>query len=155
VPLWAFFCSQRWALWYLRAIKGGTASLMKTRQFRIPRPIILRKHLHSCHQRSQVQGGNSHQGVRGSNPLNFRSRGPLRFFDLLLEGTVSQRTGTAFGDFMLRMRTLLPYVWPSGHRGLQFRVFLSFLLLLAGRAVNLLVPIQYVLPSQADSMAWL
>lgn len=46
-------------------------------------------------------------------------------------------------EFMLKMRELKPFMWPKSDRYLQFMIFLSIALLLAGRVVNVLVPLQY------------
>lgn len=44
-------------------------------------------------------------------------------------------------NFWKKMRTLLPFLWPKKDMSLQFRVFFCFFLLIAGRVVNLYVPI--------------
>ena len=38
---------------------------------------------------------------------------------------------------------LLPFVWPKNTLALQFRVFICFLLLGAGRVANVYVPLLY------------
>jgi hypothetical protein len=50
---------------------------------------------------------------------------------------------SAFSDFMHKMRQLMPFMWPKNRPRLQLLVFASILLLGSGRAVNLLVPMQY------------
>lgn len=39
------------------------------------------------------------------------------------------------------MRTLMPFLWPKKSAGLQFRVVFCIGLLIAGRCINVLVPI--------------
>ena len=41
------------------------------------------------------------------------------------------------------LRTLLPYLWPAGERGLRARVVLALVLLASAKAVNVVVPIFY------------
>ncbi|KAJ1772785.1 ATP-binding cassette-type vacuolar membrane transporter Hmt1 [Coemansia sp. RSA 1813] len=42
-----------------------------------------------------------------------------------------------------RLRILLPFLWPSNDRILQIRIFACVLILLAGRLVNILAPLQF------------
>ncbi|CAG8465457.1 14674_t:CDS:10 [Acaulospora colombiana] len=48
----------------------------------------------------------------------------------------------AFADFFEKMRKLLPFLWPKNKPWLQFLIFFCFGLLIAGRVVNVLVPMQ-------------
>lgn len=58
------------------------------------------------------------------------------------EAQVPKKESTTFSDFSLKMRKLLPYVWPHKSRWLQFLVLVCFLLMSLGLAVNALTPIQ-------------
>ncbi|KAJ2301972.1 ATP-binding cassette-type vacuolar membrane transporter Hmt1, partial [Coemansia sp. RSA 2706] len=42
-----------------------------------------------------------------------------------------------------RLRLLAPFLWPSGDRLMQLRIFCCLLILVAGRVVNVLVPLQF------------
>ncbi|KAJ2846884.1 ATP-binding cassette-type vacuolar membrane transporter Hmt1, partial [Coemansia brasiliensis] len=42
-----------------------------------------------------------------------------------------------------RLRLLAPFLWPSGDRLMQLRILLCLLILVAGRIVNVLVPLQF------------
>ncbi|KAJ2454985.1 ATP-binding cassette-type vacuolar membrane transporter Hmt1 [Coemansia sp. RSA 2336] len=42
-----------------------------------------------------------------------------------------------------RLRLLAPFLWPSGDRLMQLRILLCLLILVAGRVVNVLVPLQF------------
>jgi hypothetical protein len=48
-------------------------------------------------------------------------------------------------DFLLHLRKLIPFAWPTGPNtiGLQLMMFLSFVSMVLGRYVNVMVPIQY------------
>lgn len=48
---------------------------------------------------------------------------------------------STFRNVFAKLRTLLPYMWPRKNPLLQFYVFISVLALLAGRVINLYVPI--------------
>lgn len=48
-----------------------------------------------------------------------------------------------YRDFWTRMGLLMPFLWPSESLYLQFLVMVCFLLLIIGRVVNVLVPLQY------------
>ncbi|XP_035688914.1 ATP-binding cassette sub-family B member 6, mitochondrial-like [Branchiostoma floridae] len=56
-------------------------------------------------------------------------------------GTESQ--GSTFRGFIRKCKMLWPYMWPKGSLALQLRVVFCFLLLAAGRGINVLVPIYY------------
>ncbi|KAK6640025.1 hypothetical protein RUM43_008302 [Polyplax serrata] len=49
--------------------------------------------------------------------------------------------GSTWRNFFKKVRILAPFLWPKKDVLLQFRVFVCFLLLACGRAVNLYVPI--------------
>ncbi|RKP08058.1 P-loop containing nucleoside triphosphate hydrolase protein [Thamnocephalis sphaerospora] len=54
------------------------------------------------------------------------------------------RTGSVgWNEYLRRMRTLLPFMWPKDDWRLQVLIMCCGLLLLAGRLVNVLVPTQY------------
>ena len=59
------------------------------------------------------------------------------------QGVILKSEGSTFSDIWKKFRMLLPFVWPKGNRFLQLMVLICFLILVAGRAVNLLVPIYY------------
>ncbi|CAG8487880.1 3260_t:CDS:10, partial [Acaulospora morrowiae] len=48
----------------------------------------------------------------------------------------------AFADFFEKMRRLIPFLWPKHKPWLQFLIFICFGLLVAGRVINVLVPMQ-------------
>ncbi|KAK3750688.1 hypothetical protein RRG08_061910 [Elysia crispata] len=48
---------------------------------------------------------------------------------------------STWNNVWVKLKTMLPYVWPSGQKFLQVTVFLCLILLAAGRAVNVFVPI--------------
>ncbi|KAF9972286.1 ATP-binding cassette sub- B member 6, mitochondrial [Actinomortierella ambigua] len=50
--------------------------------------------------------------------------------------------GSLFKDFWVKVRKVIPFIWPKADRVLQVRIFLAFVLLVIGRAVNLLTPLQ-------------
>ncbi|XP_053680599.1 ATP-binding cassette sub-family B member 6 [Anopheles nili] len=52
-----------------------------------------------------------------------------------------QENRSTFSNAWTKMRTLLPFLWPKKDVLLQFRVLFCFVLLLAGRVINLYVPI--------------
>ena len=56
---------------------------------------------------------------------------------------VKKRTTSAFSDLWSKTKLLLPYVWPRGHRLLQLRVAVCFLILVAVRVINVYVPVYY------------
>jgi hypothetical protein len=59
---------------------------------------------------------------------------------------VHQSTGSqpsAFTNFMDKMVTLFPFMWPRGDRMLQSLIFACLALVVFGRVINVLVPIQY------------
>ena len=58
-------------------------------------------------------------------------------------GGIKKHKKSTFSNLMLKTRTLMPYVWPKRDRRVQLCVILSFILLVAGRGVNLLTPIFY------------
>ncbi|OWA52059.1 ATP-binding cassette sub-family B member 6, mitochondrial [Hypsibius exemplaris] len=61
----------------------------------------------------------------------------------LVGGIFKEYKKSTFSNLLGKTKTLAPYVWPKGDLRLQFYVLLSFLLLIAGRGVNLLTPIYY------------
>ena len=52
-------------------------------------------------------------------------------------------TGSTWSGFWLKLRRLLPYMWPSDNPWLQLRVVFCVLLLISVRVINVLVPIYY------------
>ncbi|GAU99217.1 hypothetical protein RvY_10249 [Ramazzottius varieornatus] len=58
-------------------------------------------------------------------------------------GGIRKHKKSTFDNLMLKLRTLMPFVWPKKDRKVQLCVFLSFILLVVGRGVNLLTPIYY------------
>ena len=52
-------------------------------------------------------------------------------------------TGSTWSGFWLKLRRLLPYMWPSDNPWLQMRVVFCVLLLIVVRVINVLVPIYY------------
>ena len=59
------------------------------------------------------------------------------------QGIILKSEGSTFSDIWKKFRMLLPFVWPKGNLFLQMLVLICFVILVAGRAVNLLVPIYY------------
>ena len=59
------------------------------------------------------------------------------------QGIILKSEGSTFSDIWKKFRMLLPFVWPKGNMFLQMLVLICFVILVAGRAVNLLVPIYY------------
>ena len=53
------------------------------------------------------------------------------------------RMSATQGNHLRTLRTILPYLWPEGERGLKTRVVLAVLCLVAAKAANVLVPIAY------------
>lgn len=53
----------------------------------------------------------------------------------------AQDDQSTFHNARSKLRTLLPYLWPKKDALLQFRVIFCFVLLIAGRVINLYVPI--------------
>ena len=51
--------------------------------------------------------------------------------------------GSAFGSLWKKTKLIFPYVWPKEHSLLQLVVIICFLILAAGRVINLYVPIYY------------
>ena len=49
--------------------------------------------------------------------------------------------GSTFKNVFKKLRTLAPFLWPKKDCVLQFRVLICFVLLIAGRGINLYVPI--------------
>jgi len=66
---------------------------------------------------------------------------------LVEEGEDSNQNSTSspWSNFCSKVTTLLPFVWPKKFVSLQVRVVFCFLLLAAGRVVNVYVPILYKL----------
>lgn len=52
-----------------------------------------------------------------------------------------QSQGSTFKNVFKKLRTLAPFLWPKKDCVLQLRVLVCFLLLIAGRGINLYVPI--------------
>ncbi|XP_074659059.1 ATP-binding cassette sub-family B member 6-like [Tubulanus polymorphus] len=50
---------------------------------------------------------------------------------------------STWAGIVSKIRMIYPFVWPKGHLLLQMRVLLCMLVLIAGRVVNLLVPVTY------------
>ncbi|KND00392.1 uncharacterized protein SPPG_04715 [Spizellomyces punctatus DAOM BR117] len=52
---------------------------------------------------------------------------------------------TTFGEFAAHFKKLLPFIWPKGKHALKLQVMIvaCFALLIVGRIINLLVPLQY------------
>lgn len=69
---------------------------------------------------------------------------PIKEEPLLIAGSsaTDRRGQSAFKDLWHKTKLLWPFLWPSD-RGLQVKVVMCFLLLGAGRAVNVLVPYMY------------
>lgn len=59
------------------------------------------------------------------------------------QGVILKSEGSTFSNVWKKFRMLLPFVWPRGNLFLQVLVLICFIILAAGRAVNLLVPIYY------------
>ena len=59
------------------------------------------------------------------------------------QGVIMKSEGSTFADIWRKFRLLLPFVWPKRNPFLQFLVLICFVILVAGRGVNLLVPIYY------------
>ena len=59
------------------------------------------------------------------------------------QGIILKSEGSTFADIWKKFRMLLPFIWPKKNIILQLLVVICFLLLIAGRVVNLLVPIYY------------
>ena len=60
---------------------------------------------------------------------------------LLLQSKRGKFEDTTWSNVFLKIRLMLPYIWPKGSIGRQFLVFVCFLLLCAGRVINLYVPV--------------
>ena len=58
-------------------------------------------------------------------------------------GIFKEYKNSTFSNLVKKTKTLFPFVWPKGDLRLKIYVMLSFLLLIAGRGVNLLTPIYY------------
>ena len=56
---------------------------------------------------------------------------------------VQKRSTSAYSDLWSKVKLLFPYIWPRGHRLLQLRVVVCFLILVAARVINVYVPIYY------------
>lgn len=57
------------------------------------------------------------------------------------ESLANAENQSTFRNAWTKMRTLMPFLWPKKDFFLQFRVIFCFVLLLAGRVINLYVPI--------------
>ncbi|RKP22934.1 hypothetical protein SYNPS1DRAFT_25120, partial [Syncephalis pseudoplumigaleata] len=51
--------------------------------------------------------------------------------------------GVGWHEYVERMRTLLPFMWPKGDPRLQSLIIICGCLLFLGRIVNVMVPVQY------------
>ena len=56
---------------------------------------------------------------------------------------VQKRTSSTFSDLWDKVKLLFPYVWPRGHRLLQLRVAVCFMILAGARVINVYVPVYY------------
>lgn len=65
--------------------------------------------------------------------------------------TGSNDNQSTWRNFWRKMKTLMPFIWPKKDVLLQFRVLICFLLLAAGRVVNVYVPVynKYIVNSLA------
>jgi len=57
--------------------------------------------------------------------------------------TPTEKPTSGIRDFFVKMKKLLPFMWPKTSRKLQIFVGLCFLILIIGRIVNLLTPVQF------------
>jgi ATP-binding cassette subfamily B (MDR/TAP) protein 6 len=57
--------------------------------------------------------------------------------------TTTEKPISGMRYFFVKMRRLLPFMWPKNSRALQIYVGLCFLILVLGRIVNLLTPLQF------------
>ncbi|CAO3673079.1 unnamed protein product [Umbelopsis ramanniana] len=57
--------------------------------------------------------------------------------------TTTEKPISGMRYFFVKMRRLLPFMWPKNSRTLQIYVGLCFLILVLGRIVNLLTPLQF------------
>ncbi|XP_070564941.1 ATP-binding cassette sub-family B member 6-like [Ptychodera flava] len=57
--------------------------------------------------------------------------------------SISEQEGSAWKGFYRKSKLMWPHVWPSGHPILQLLVVLCFIILLANRGINVLVPLYY------------
>ncbi|XP_055959326.1 ATP-binding cassette sub-family B member 6 isoform X1 [Patella vulgata] len=55
--------------------------------------------------------------------------------------TISQQNASTWSNVWVKLKLMLPYVWPKGQHVLQVVVFICLILLGIGRAINVLVPI--------------
>lgn len=69
---------------------------------------------------------------------------PVKEEPIFLEGTAAtdRRGQSAFKDLWKKTKMLWPFLWPAD-RGLQVKVVVCFLILAAGRVINVLVPYMY------------
>ncbi|ESO01170.1 hypothetical protein HELRODRAFT_192396 [Helobdella robusta] len=81
-------------------------------------------------------------GYDGDDPLISIERG-IQNVNGAFQGRDRQRS--TWMGFKKKMILLWPFMWPRGSLPLQFCVFVCFLLLIAGRVVNLFTPIYYKL----------
>jgi ATP-binding cassette, subfamily B (MDR/TAP), member 6 len=59
----------------------------------------------------------------------------------LLQDEEQGTQGSTFRNFWQKIGRLMPYMWPKKDCALQMRVAFCFILLAAGRVLNLFVPI--------------
>ncbi|KAI8874947.1 hypothetical protein K501DRAFT_338966 [Backusella circina FSU 941] len=60
--------------------------------------------------------------------------------DPVSTGTYSNKSG--FSDFFVKLRKVMPFIWPHSDRKLQLNVLLCFLLMLTGLIINVWTPLQ-------------
>ncbi|OWA52060.1 ATP-binding cassette sub-family B member 6, mitochondrial [Hypsibius exemplaris] len=73
---------------------------------------------------------------------------------LLKDGeTFKKHDESTFSNFWGKVKVIAPYIWPRKNYKLQLYVILSLLILVAGRAGNLLIPVfyKYIVDSLTDS----
>jgi ATP-binding cassette, subfamily B, heavy metal transporter len=60
-----------------------------------------------------------------------------------LAGLGQPRQKGSLGDELRALKSLAPYLWPRDSLGLRVRVVLALVFLLAGKLVNIYVPLLY------------
>eukprot|EP00158_Paraphelidium_tribonemae_P005862 Partr_v1_DN27563_c1_g2_i1_m30686 putative ABC transporter transmembrane region len=74
--------------------------------------------------------------------VRYRGLGHHSYASLPLSSD-SARAKSTFSGFFSKIYRLFPFVWPRGHPGLQLLFVACVLLLVAGRFINLWLPMQY------------
>ncbi|XP_077298500.1 ABC transporter ATP-binding protein/permease Hmt-1 [Arctopsyche grandis] len=74
------------------------------------------------------------QSYDSLNSNRYSTRAPL-------SARINDENRSAFRNAFVKIKTLLPFMWPQNDSILQFRVLICVLTLLAGRIINLYVPI--------------